>query len=306
MAIAGAVKRGDRYEFREGMTLRDLVTIANGLQESAYLREAEIARLPESRESGRTASTIRVPLDSTYLFERKANGEYSGPPGLPAPAGGAPEVFLKPYDNVLILRQPDWELQRTVTLRGEVRFPGAYALKNKNERLSDIIARAGGLTSEAHTDGILFMRAENEIGRIGVDFSIALRSPANQDNLILRDGDDITVPAYNAVVTIRGAVNQPSNVAYVRGKNIDYYINAAGGASITGDDGRAYVLQPSGKYEAVHTHWLRPATLPVPQAGSVVTVPAQDPADKKDLQTILAQLGQIAAGFIALILVARR
>ena len=112
MVIGGAVKTSGRYVYREGMTLRDLVLLADGLQESAYLREAEIARLPDSREGGRTATTIRVPLDSTYLFERKANGEYIGPPGLSAMPSGAPSVPLRPYDNVLILRQPNWELQR--------------------------------------------------------------------------------------------------------------------------------------------------------------------------------------------------
>ena len=75
---------------RDGMTLRDLVLLADGVQEGAYLKEAEIARLPESRAGGRTATTIRVPLDSTYLFERGPDGEYVGPPGIQVPSGGAP------------------------------------------------------------------------------------------------------------------------------------------------------------------------------------------------------------------------
>src|SRR5207237_10269196 len=102
-----------------GMTLRDLVLLADGVQEGAYLQEAEIARLPESRAGGRTATTIRVAMDSTYLFERGPDGKYIGPPGLQAPAHGTPDVPLKPYDNVLIMRQPGWALQRTITLLGE-------------------------------------------------------------------------------------------------------------------------------------------------------------------------------------------
>ncbi|MDB4916469.1 MAG: polysaccharide export protein [Gemmatimonadetes bacterium] len=306
VAIGGAVKNGGRFPYRSGMTLRDLVLLANGVQESAYLREAEIARLPESRDSGRTATTIRVPLDSTYLFERSLNGTYIGPPGVPSIAAGAPEVLLKPYDNVLILRQPNWELQRTVVLSGEVRFPGAYALKNKTERLSDVIGRAGGLSDEAYADGIVFVRGQGGVGRVGVDLASALRHYEGSDNLILRDGDQITIPAYNSIVSIRGAVNQPSTVAYVAGKGIDYYINAAGGAARNGDDGHAYVTQPSGKLESVHHRFLLPASMPKPRPGSVVTVPDKDPADKKDYVALTGTVAQIIASTVAIIVALKR
>lgn len=307
VSISGAVNRSGRYSYREGMTMRDLILQANGLDESAYLREAEIARLPETRERGRTASTLRVPLDSTYLFERKPNGGYPGVPGLPAPADGAQDVVLKPYDAVLILRQPGWELQRTVTLNGEVRYPGTYALKNKTERLSDLIARAGGLTDEAYADGILFNRSQSAIGRVGVDLSAALSHYEGSDNLILRDGDNITIPPFNSTVTIRGSVNQPSTVAYVRGRSIDYYISAAGGPSRDADEGRAYVTQPSGKLESVRSRFLLPAQLPEPRPGSIVTVPQKDPADKKDFIAIAGAVASILSALVTtIVLITRR
>jgi protein involved in polysaccharide export with SLBB domain len=302
VAIGGAVRTSGRFPYRAGMTLRDLVLLAGGVLESAYLREAEIARLPESRDGGRTATTIRVPLDSTYLFERKPDGEYVGPPGLAFPASGSPDVVLKPYDNVLILRQPNWELQRTVIIQGEVRYPGSYALKTKSERLSDLIARAGGLTDEAYPDGIVFSRSQGGIGRVGVELSSAMRRYESSDNLILRDGDNITVPAYNSVVTIRGAVNQPSTVAYVRGRGIDYYISAAGGPSRLADEGRAYVVQPSGKLESVRNRFLLPSTNPQPRPGSVVTVPERDPNDKKDYVAIAGAVASILASTVAIII----
>ncbi len=306
VAIGGAVKSGGRFPYRAGMTLRDLVLLANGVQESAYLREAEIARLPESREGGLTATTIRVPLDSSYLFERKPNGDYAGPPGLPFDAGGSPVVVLKPYDNVLILRQPNWELQRTVTIQGEVRYPGSYALKSKTERLSDLLQRAGGLTEEAYADGIVFNRSQGGIGRVGVELSSALRRYESNDNLILRDGDNITIPAYNSVVTIRGAVNQPSTVAYVRGRSIDYYISAAGGPSRLADEGRAYVIQPSGKLESVRRRFLLPSAVPQPRPGSIVTVPERDPADKKDYLAIAGALASILTSTVAIVIAVTR
>jgi protein involved in polysaccharide export with SLBB domain len=306
VAIGGAVKNGGRFSYREGMTLRDLVLLASGVQESAYLREAEIARLPESRDGGLTATTIRVPLDSSYLFERKPNGEYIGPPGLPFAAGGMPEIPLKPYDNVLILRQPNWELQRTVTVQGEVRYPGSYALKSKSERLSDLLQRAGGLTDEAYADGIIFLRTQGGIGRVGVELSSALRRYEGSDNLILRDGDNITIPAYNSVVSIRGAVNQPSTVAYVRGKGIDYYISAAGGPSRLADEGRAYVVQPSGKLESVRHRLLVPSAMPQPRPGSVVTVPERDPSDRRDYVALIGAVASVLASTVAIIVALRR
>jgi protein involved in polysaccharide export with SLBB domain len=306
VSIGGAVRRSGRVLYRDGMTLRDLVLLADGLQEGAYLKEAEIARLPDDRSGGRTATTIRVPMDSTYVFERGPDGRYVGPPGMQVPAGGAPNVPLKPYDNVLIMRQPGWGLQRTVTLLGEVKFPGVYALTNQSERLSDLIKRAGGLTDEAYADGIVFTRRDNNIGRVGVELSAALRRYESSDNLILRDGDNITVPPYNATVTIRGAVNAPSTVAYVRGKGIDYYIDAAGGPASKADEDHAFVTQPSGKLESVRRHLFLPDGMPKPRPGSVVTVPEGDGSPKHDWIPLITGLAQILGSTVAIVVAVTR
>src|SRR5712691_6077213 len=95
-----------------------------------------------------------LPLDSTYLFERDSLGRYVGPPGLAFPASGAPEVPLAPYDNVLILKQPEFDFQRRVVITGEVKYPGTYSLRSKQDRLADLINRAGGLTRPAYGEGI--------------------------------------------------------------------------------------------------------------------------------------------------------
>src|SRR5438874_6813867 len=136
IAITGMVQQPGTYPWRPGMTLRQLMVLARGPKIGADLRDAEIARLPADRSKGQLATTVRVPLDSTYLFERDSAGQYVGPPGVPFPArGSAPEAPLEPFDNVLILRQPDFELQRTVTITGQVMYPGSYALKTKEDRL---------------------------------------------------------------------------------------------------------------------------------------------------------------------------
>jgi protein involved in polysaccharide export with SLBB domain len=274
VSIGGAVRAAGRFPYRAGMSLRDLVLLAGGVTEGALLTEAEIARLPASRDGGITASTIRVPLDSTYLFERERGRADARVPGVPTAARGAPDVLLEAYDNVLILRQPDFELQRTVFVGGEVRYPGRYALRRKTERLSDVLARAGGLTSEGYADGVTFYRTRDSTGRVGIDLPQVLRNARTRDNFVLQDGDSVLVPAYNPVVRVLGAVNAPGAVAFTPGQNVDDYINAAGGPGPAADLRRAYVRQPNGKVQSVRRRRLLPDYVPAVRAGAVVTVPA--------------------------------
>ena len=281
--------------------MRDLVLMAGGVEESAYLREAEIARLPDDRSGAATAVTVRVPLDSTYLFERQPGRNYPGAPGLPAPAAGAPEVELKPYDNVLIMHQPNWELQRIVAVNGEVRFPGRYALKTRNERIADIIDRAGGLTEEAYPEGTEFVRTRRDVGRVAIDVPQALSKRNSPDNLLLMDGDEITIPQRSNVVTVRGAVNAPNVVAYVPGKDMFYYINQAGGGARNGDMRRAFVTQPNGKRETRSFGNSTPKPLP----GALVVVPELDPADKTNWVTVMAAVAPVLASLVTLLIAVR-
>jgi protein involved in polysaccharide export with SLBB domain len=274
VSVGGAVRKPTEIPYQEGMTLRDAVMAAGGLEESALLDRAEIARLPENRANGVTAVTIPVSLDSTYLFERGPDGKYQGPPGVPVPSARVPDVVLQPYDAVSILRQPDFEYQRTVTVSGRVKFPTTYSLKTKTERLSDIIARAGGLQPDADSSAIVFIRTRDSTGRIGVNLPRVLRNHNDIDNLVLVDKDSIYIPAYNPVVMVRGEVNSKATaVAYVKGADIDYYISSAGGATAQGDKGRAFVMQPNGKVQTKHrTLWVFHSD-PEPQAGATVQVP---------------------------------
>jgi polysaccharide biosynthesis/export protein len=307
VAINGAVRKSGQFPYREGMTVRDLVLLAGGLDQSAYLNEAEIARLPDVRSDGKTAQTFRVPLDSSYLFERAPDGKYLGPPGLPAPSGPNADVTVRPYDNVLIMRQPNWELQRTAAIAGEVRYPGRYTLRSSTESIADLIKRAGGLTTDAYADGVVFLRPKNGVGRIGIQLSDVLRHSKSHDNLPLVDGDSIYVPRFNPVVSVQGAVNSPVAVTYSPGKSIEYYIRAAGGPTVRADVKRAYVTQPTGKLEAREGHFLLPDGIPTPQPGSTVVVPNKDPLDKPfDLLASLGTMMQVVAGLATLIIAIRQ
>jgi polysaccharide biosynthesis/export protein len=306
ITVAGAVRKPGQIAFRDGMTMRDAVLLAGGLLEGALLENAEIARLPENRAAGITAVTQLFPLDSSYLFDRGPNSRYVGTPGMPAPTAKAPEIALMPYDAILIKRQPEWQLQQTVAVQGEVTYPGPYTLVRKTERLSDIIKRAGGLTGAAYAGGVVFIRKRNEIGRIGIDLPTVLRDPTSVDNLQLLDGDSIYIPRYAPVVSVRGAVNSLVGVAYVAGADIDYYIRSAGGETVKGDAGRAYVTQPNGKVQARHRHFLGWTSKPRPQPGSTVTVPDKDPNDRRDWTGIATAATSILGSLVAIAAIVRR
>ncbi len=304
VAINGAVRKSGQFPYREGMTVRDLILEAGGLEQSALLNEARIARLPEDRTGSVTATEFTVPLDSSYLFERGPNGQYAGPPGLPASSGPTPDVQLKPYDNVLILRQPGWELQRTVTVAGEVRFPGKYTLLDKNEHISDVLKRAGGLTPEGYANGVTFYRRSGNIGRIGIELPGVLKDPHDRDNLLLVDGDSLYIPRYNAVVRVEGAVNSPVAVTYSPGKDLNYYIRAAGGATSKADVGHSYVTQPNGKVDAESARFLIPDYVPKPKPGSTVFVPVNDGTGTSIL-SLLGSFAGVASSLVAVIALLR-
>ena len=274
VSIGGAVRKPGRYAYRRGMTIRDLVLLADGLQESAYLKDAEIARLPRDRSGGRTAITMQVPLDSSYVYEAIADQRYAAGGATGNGAAPAADVPLEPYDNVLIKQQPNWQLQRTVIIGGEIAFPGQYALTSRDERLADLVGRAGGLTAEAYPEGTVFLRRKGNIGRVAIDVPMALKKSQSPENLVLVDGDEISIPPRSFVVTVTGAVNAPNVVAHVPGMGLDYYIQQAGGALRNADKRGAYVTQPNGKREV--GGWVRD---PKPLAGSTVEVPV-DPTPR--------------------------
>jgi polysaccharide biosynthesis/export protein len=331
VTVVGAVRKPGRVPYREGMTMRDVVLLANGVTEDADLREAEIARRPDSGDPGALAKTIKVPLDSSALV----SGGTDGVPVTPAPggAGGVPDVVLQPYDNVLIMRQAGWDGQRLVYLTGQVKRPGRYALRTKSERLRDLIERAGGLTGQAYAGGIQFYRAYyagrpptdrtgkgsdgrrssadslprgyNE--RVGLDLPRVMKDRGFRDNIILAAGDSIHLPEYNPIVMVEGSVNAPGAVPYTAGKSLDWYVNSAGGYTQAGDQKHAYVTQPNGKREGVKRRVVLADDVPRPQAGAVVFVPPRVGQEApSNVVGVIATMAQVLTALVTVILVAKK
>lgn len=318
VAIGGAVRKGGRYPFRAGMTLRDLVLLAGGVESGAYLREAEIARLPEERTPMATATTVRVPIDSTFLFDRITGNPTTGD-----------QTILQAYDNVLILRDPSWTTPASVLLTGEVRFPGRYTLRSRDERLVALVSRAGGLTTladpratffsrltassedrtqldslTARADSLRFARQPNRI-RVGVDLERAMRRPNTVNDLLLLDGDSLHIAPQQQTVEVRGEVNSPTALTYT-GRRLGFYLSAAGGPSPSAIERRAYVVQPNGKVESRNRIlWLFNLD-PKPLPGATVIVPAKDPnRQPPNLAAAVGLAAQVIASIAAILVLAR-
>ncbi|MDP3775394.1 MAG: SLBB domain-containing protein, partial [Gemmatimonadales bacterium] len=213
------------------------------------------------------------------------------------PALGA-EHRLQPYDNVFIRRVPGFELQRNVVLSGEVRFPGRYTLTTREERLGDLITRAGGVTDAAYVRGAQFFRTQGGLGRVGIDFERVLRDPSYRDNVILFAGDSLFVPEYLPTVKVEGAVNSPVTVAYRPGAGVGYYVDAAGGLARRADRKRTYVVQPNGAVT-------RPNRRPEP--GARIYVPAVPEGEgKTDWGQVLSAVATVLTSALTIILVVQR
>ena len=170
---------------------------------------------------------------------------------------------LKPFDQIVVRTAPEFELQRAITLNGEVKYPGRFFLVDDNSTILDVINEAGGLTEEAFIGGATLFRSKDEVGYIVVDLERALRSPNSTLNVILQEGDVIDIPKMNNLVTIMGAVNKSNaftsdvanedktNFVFEKGKGVSYYIESAGGYLENADKSNVTVTYPNGEKKRV-------------------------------------------------------
>ncbi len=305
VTIHGAVQEPGVYEYRDEMTLRDLVMMAGGLRDDAYVLEAEVARIVEVPDAtGDLTDVRRVSLDSTYVIAEAVRNGGGGSDG--GGAALAPDYELRRYDNVFIRRRPGWELQRVVQLTGEVRFPGSYALQRKDERLVELVERAGGLTPEAHASGVRFYRrqeisfqGEDTLSRVNFDYQQALEDRDSRYNLVLFDGDSIHIPEFVPTVRVDGAVLYPLSVMYEPRAGLDYYIASAGGYARDADKGRTRVEYANGSVRTVGK-FLFFSSKPQPQPGSRVFVPVRPQTKGIDWAAVTAVITGIATVYALL------
>jgi protein involved in polysaccharide export with SLBB domain len=326
VAIAGAVRRPGAFPWRQGLTLRDLVRLGGGPAIGADLRTAEVARMPADRQAGQLADTLRVPLDSSYLFEPDPAGPYWAPPGVAfPPAGSAAETALQPYDRVLLLTQPEWELQRTVTVMGDVLYPGTYALTRKDEHVTDLVQRAGGLRATAYAEGARFFRRFEYTGlgdarprvaagsdqvplaplgnmeQVNLSLAAALARPGSAVDIVLQPGDSLYISEYLPTVRVSGAVVAPASVQYVAGRDAKYYVENAGGFAENADEGRTVVRFANGSART-RDKFLFFASWPQPGPGAEVFVPVKAPKPSGNWLPVLAAVASILASTASVVI----
>ncbi|QKZ11929.1 SLBB domain-containing protein [Spirosoma sp. KUDC1026] len=269
VTIEGAVNKPDTIEFAKNMSVADLIVRAGGFQEGATPTRIEVARRVREDSSG--FGTARLQLYKFSIDRDLRITQFNDPnSGLPDTA----TFELQPFDIVYVRRSTNYEEQRQVYIYGEIRHPGNYAISSREERITNVIERAGGLLPSAYLPGAQLLR-EGEV--IGNDFRRILNNTGAEENLLLDDGDTLFIPRRSEVITIEGGVLNPSSVSYKAGYEFDDYISEAGGFTDNARKSKAYIIYPNGRKDRTRPfldrHSLFNDSRPKVEPGSTIVVP---------------------------------
>jgi len=311
ITIHGEVVYPGIYKYAANETLEDLVLQAGGLKESASTVKVDVAR----RIINSKALTTDSVISRTYTFALKDGFVIDGQPGF----------TLQPFDEVYVRKSPGYNEQKNIEVRGQVMFAGTYTLVSKDERLTDAIKKAGGITDMAYVKGARLERritpderlrmetvlklAKMQSGKkdsvdinsldlgdtyyVGIELDKALEKPGGDADLVLREGDRIIVPEYNGTVKISGNVMYPNTVAYEKGKRPSWYIDQAGGFGNRAKKGSTYIIYMNGTVARVgHNAKIRP--------GCEIVVPTKPESNGKGLAQWLS-IGTSVAGIATMI-----
>lgn len=264
VAIFGEVAKPDSYSYSDNMTLEDLIIRAGGLRESASTVRVDVSR--RIKDSKSTASTDSI--GQMFTFALKDGFVIDGEQGF----------TLQPYDQVFVRRSPGYQAQQNVQVTGEVLFGGTYAMTTTEERLSDLVKKAGGATPKAYLRGAKLIRVANDEEKkrmrdvinlmnrqfgeammdslgirvedtfsVGIDLEKAMAKPGSEYDLVLREGDVLSVPKLNNTVKVNGAVMMPNTVGYLSGENANYYLDQAGGYALNAKKSKKFVIYMNGQ-----------------------------------------------------------
>ena len=264
ITIHGQVRNPGVYKYADNETLEDFVLQAGGLTDAASIVKVDVAR----RLKNPSATTAPDSIAQTFSFALKDGFVIDGETGFK----------LQPFDEVHVRTSPGYTRQQNIRVEGEVNFEGTYTLSMKNQRLSDAIKMTGGLTTFAYPQGARLERritpeerlrmqtvlemvkaqsgdrdsvdvSKLDLGDtyyVGIHLDKAIANPGSDNDIVLRDGDRITVPEYNNTVKISGDVMFPNTVSYQAGKSVKYYINQAGGWGNRAKKSHTYIIYMNG------------------------------------------------------------
>ena len=269
LTINGEVLNPGDYQYAANTTIEDLVMQAGGLKDGASTAKVDVSRRIVDSKALKSGDEIA----KTYSFSLKDGFVVDGQQGF----------VLEPYDIVEVRRSPGFHMPKNVMVEGEVNFEGNYTLAKKNQRLSDVIKAAGGVTDQAYVAGARLERLMTDQEKaqrqtiirlaqqqsderdsirldqlmmsdtypVGIHLDKALDNPGGDDDLVLREGDRLTVPEYDGTVRVSGRVMYPNTVAYNPGKNYKYYVNLAGGFGDRAKKSKTYIVYQNGTVSQV-------------------------------------------------------
>lgn len=264
VTIFGEVAKPDSYSYSDNMTLEDLIIRAGGLRESASTVRVDVSRRIKDPKSTHSTDSI----GQMFTFALKDGFVIDGEQGF----------TLQPYDQVFVRRSPGYQAQQNVQVTGEVIFGGTYAMTTTEERLSDLVKKAGGATPKAYLRGAKLIRVANDEEKkrmrdvinlmnrqfgeammdslgirvedtfsVGIDLEKAMAQPGSEYDLVLREGDVLSVPKLNNTVKVNGAVMMPNTVGYLSDKNANYYLDQAGGYALNAKKSKKFVIYMNGQ-----------------------------------------------------------
>ncbi len=269
--VEGAVKRPGTYRWSPGMTIKDLLTLAGGFESWADLGRVRLDA--PGVEGGKPKSQL-VALDLSLAI-------------------GSVEPSLQPFSKVSVGTSAGWSGGRGVKVRGLVAQPGTFALLAPRERVSSLMARAGGLLPEAYAGGAILVRPSE--GRIPFDLEKAIRSQGSDDDVELLDGDSLDIPWRPSTVVVRGEVNRPTAVLWRKGKSWSWYVVNAGGFTDSAGRKAVFVERADGAIQTID------GGIDAPTPGSVVVVPRLEPPKRSTSAEKITAFGTIASALAALV-----
>ncbi len=261
--IFGAVHLPSRYRYTGQLSVKDLIMMAGGLTQNAELQSIEISRIYDTVGAMDYIKTKPNQIYTIDIF-----------PDLESDTNS--EAFkLKPFDIVTIKSNQRFEVQDVVKIEGEIVYPGPYTLTKGNQRLSDVIKRAGGLTTYAELSNASLYR--DTLGKFYCDFVRAVKNPGSRWDVILNNKDSIYVPDRKTFVTIEGAVLEPmSTFVNPDFTSVKDYISLAGGFSDLADSKKMYIQYRDGSFAKPKT-FLFFKFYPSIENGGIIKVPQIDP-----------------------------
>jgi protein involved in polysaccharide export with SLBB domain len=260
VTINGAVRRPGTFRYEEGLTLKSLIMKAEGYSDHATGTGIEISRRKRDIDITKPGSNI---IELIRVNDDKELNNASA------------DVKLMPFDIVTIKEDPYYKRQISVTVSGEVLMPAVYTLQSREERLSSLIKRSGGLLYTANISGAklirrkkepvdtaeirrLYRSVENDADRaridlvsksttdVAINLAYILKNPGSTDDITLEEGDQLIIPRINNTVSVSGEVFRPLDIMFERGKSMKDYISDAGGITQLGKKNRAFVVYANG------------------------------------------------------------